>query len=303
MRPSSKERQRESCSTHNPACQRSWVQRSPCNGNGNGKRNNAQILARGRNPGRRAPPRPLRLSSVSPPPPVPRCAPRRSGPPLTPPKCNPRSRRRKFVPVSPPSPRSDSDSSDSSWSPGTSDYSTSTDNDTDYEEKSEEDSDSGSSGVDRSSALPIVQKPKKKENALRKDITDTKSTVLAQRIINEMLTLRCPLRTCRQAFVDFDGCFSLQCHRCETYFCAWCLAFCHRLENTVTNHRKECSEATHPGVFHTLDVFEEHHRNRKRNMLVNILAHESEKVRSATLRKLTKNLEHLDISPSDLEDK
>jgi hypothetical protein len=42
----------------------------------------------------------------------------------------------------------------------------------------------------------------------------------------DLLTLKCPNPRCRAAVhmdEDFDSCFSLQCTRCPTHFCAWCL--------------------------------------------------------------------------------
>ena len=45
-----------------------------------------------------------------------------------------------------------------------------------------------------------------------------------EHIIENILTLCCP--RCKQAFVDFDGCFALSCSRCGAGFCAYCLADC-----------------------------------------------------------------------------
>ena len=44
------------------------------------------------------------------------------------------------------------------------------------------------------------------------------------RLVEEVLALNCP--RCKQAFVDFNGCFALTCGRCACGFCAWCLADC-----------------------------------------------------------------------------
>eukprot|EP01047_Picozoa_sp_COSAG01_P082414 COSAG01_NODE_16820_length_1201_cov_1.062613_1_plen_53_part_10 len=33
-------------------------------------------------------------------------------------------------------------------------------------------------------------------------------------IVEELLTLKCPREACRQAFIDFTGCFALTCGRC-----------------------------------------------------------------------------------------
>eukprot|EP00740_Mantoniella_antarctica_P004743 CAMPEP_0181356476 /NCGR_PEP_ID=MMETSP1106-20121128/4444_1 /TAXON_ID=81844 /ORGANISM="Mantoniella antarctica, Strain SL-175" /LENGTH=327 /DNA_ID=CAMNT_0023469267 /DNA_START=155 /DNA_END=1135 /DNA_ORIENTATION=+ len=47
-----------------------------------------------------------------------------------------------------------------------------------------------------------------------------------EHIIEGILTLCCP--RCKQAFLDFDGCFALNCSRCSAGFCAYCLADCGR---------------------------------------------------------------------------
>lgn len=151
------------------------------------------------------------------------------------------------------------------------------------------------------SSLAIVQKPRKTK---KKDEIEEKSRKLALRIINDYLTLRCANRKCRLAFLDFDGCFVLCCFRCERHFCAWCLMYHHWNEATVAEHIKRCSEAALPGRFHPFDVFEEHQQIRRRNMIINMLRDETERVRVATLHKLSKNLDNLSIyiAPSDLED-
>lgn len=40
----------------------------------------------------------------------------------------------------------------------------------------------------------------------------------------ELFNLHCP--RCYQVFLDFEGCFALQCSRCSCAFCAWCLNDC-----------------------------------------------------------------------------
>ena len=47
-----------------------------------------------------------------------------------------------------------------------------------------------------------------------------------EHIVERILTLACP--RCTQAFVDFEGCFALNCGRCRAAFCAYCLADCGR---------------------------------------------------------------------------
>ena len=57
---------------------------------------------------------------------------------------------------------------------------------------------------------------------LRGDELRVEQTV--RHIHDRILTLKCP--RCEAAFVDFNGCFALACHRCQCGFCAYCLADC-----------------------------------------------------------------------------
>ncbi len=45
-------------------------------------------------------------------------------------------------------------------------------------------------------------------------------------IADELLTAKCPRPQCKQAFIDFAGCFDLACSRCPCHFCGWCGADC-----------------------------------------------------------------------------
>jgi hypothetical protein len=47
-----------------------------------------------------------------------------------------------------------------------------------------------------------------------------------QHIVGQILTLHCPRPNCKQAFLDFDGCFALKCHLSGCGFCAWCPKDC-----------------------------------------------------------------------------
>jgi hypothetical protein len=47
---------------------------------------------------------------------------------------------------------------------------------------------------------------------------------MRRHVVDRLLTLACP--RCSAAFVDFNGCFAVTCHRCSCGFCGWCLADC-----------------------------------------------------------------------------
>jgi hypothetical protein len=59
---------------------------------------------------------------------------------------------------------------------------------------------------------------------------------LRLKIVDEILTLRCP--RCRQAFLDFDGCFAIRCNVCQCGFCGWCLQDC---GTDAHAHVRKCS--------------------------------------------------------------
>lgn len=63
-------------------------------------------------------------------------------------------------------------------------------------------------------------------------------------IAEEILTLHCPKRDCRAAFLGFDGCFALSCTACGCGFCGWCLADCGRDAHA---HVRSCVQNIHQG--------------------------------------------------------
>ena len=60
-------------------------------------------------------------------------------------------------------------------------------------------------------------------------------------ICEELLTLKCPRPDCKQAFIDFDGCFALRCSRCPCHFCGWCGADC---GGDAHPHVRQCAHKT-----------------------------------------------------------
>ena len=78
-------------------------------------------------------------------------------------------------------------------------------------------------------------------------------------LVEEVLTLKCP--RCGQAFVDFNGCFALECGRCGAGFCAWCLHDCGR---DAHQHVAHCAFNLEGGnVFSTKAKFDEAQRKRQ----------------------------------------
>jgi hypothetical protein len=54
-----------------------------------------------------------------------------------------------------------------------------------------------------------------------------------------LLTRKCPRQNCRQAFLDFDGCFALTCSSCCCGFCAWCLEDWQRRKHTPSRPKRQ----------------------------------------------------------------
>ena len=94
-----------------------------------------------------------------------------------------------------------------------------------------------------------------------KDEHEKAAAKLHQKLIEEVLTLRCP--RCSMAFVDFEGCFALTCgnNQCRAAFCAWCLADCGADAHT---HVAGCAENAMKGnMYGTMTAFQAHHRARR----------------------------------------
>ena len=91
-----------------------------------------------------------------------------------------------------------------------------------------------------------------------------KVLVARAHIVNEILTLRCP--RCRQAFVDFEGCFALKCSRCPCGFCGWCLRDCGA---DAHEHVRACAAKPRGAdvYFGSLQQFEEAQRKRQKGLI------------------------------------
>jgi len=112
-------------------------------------------------------------------------------------------------------------------------------------------------------------------------------------IVEEILTLKCP--RCGQAFLDFVGCFALQCSRCPCGFCAWC-----GVDSGGSNaheHVRNCREKP-PGAdvfFGTFEQFEAAQRRRRRRALLHFLPRLDAQTRNAVLQEMRRDLADLGI--------
>eukprot|EP01134_Creolimax_fragrantissima_P004443 CFRG4443T1 len=81
----------------------------------------------------------------------------------------------------------------------------------------------------------------------------------------EIINLRCPNPSCKQVFVDFNGCFALFCHRCKTGFCAFCLEHCGRDAHA---HVAMCKYNINKGQpYGKIEVFYRAQRQRRERLL------------------------------------
>ena len=86
--------------------------------------------------------------------------------------------------------------------------------------------------------------------------------------LRELLNEQCP--RCGAAFLDFNGCCALTCHRCGCGFCAWCLADCGADAHAHVAH---CDRNLEPGrsVFSSDRLVEEGRRARRHEAAVALL--------------------------------
>ena len=75
---------------------------------------------------------------------------------------------------------------------------------------------------------PQIREQLKEEQRRLAALEERERQVLIARkhIEEEILQMKCPRQSCRQAFYDFDGCFALSCSLCPCKFCGWCLQDC-----------------------------------------------------------------------------
>jgi hypothetical protein len=87
-----------------------------------------------------------------------------------------------------------------------------------------------------------------------------------KKVIEDILTLKCPRQQCRRAFIDFEGCFALTCDSCRCAFCAYCL---HDCGDDAHMHVGSCQYNLAPGksVFASIAVFERAQRERRTRLL------------------------------------
>ena len=121
--------------------------------------------------------------------------------------------------------------------------------------------------VQRQMAEEELQRRLKEEEDRRREAAGSREgRVILHRnhIIENILTLKCP--KCKQAILDFEGCFAITC-TCNCSFCGWCLADC---GEDAHPHVRACPENPIPngGLFGSLEEFHRNHNKRKRQSVL-----------------------------------
>eukprot|EP00599_Poterioochromonas_sp_BG-1_P007046 CAMPEP_0173142332 /NCGR_PEP_ID=MMETSP1105-20130129/6029_1 /TAXON_ID=2985 /ORGANISM="Ochromonas sp., Strain BG-1" /LENGTH=1951 /DNA_ID=CAMNT_0014055711 /DNA_START=962 /DNA_END=6817 /DNA_ORIENTATION=- len=127
------------------------------------------------------------------------------------------------------------------------------------------------------------------------DLTDEVSReadILRLHIIDEIFTLKCP--RCRQAFVDFDGCFALTCTKrgCGAAFCAWCLADC---GTDAHSHVAHCHYNATRSVYGNLIELTKVHGRVRLEKVKNLMRNKSTQVKLKIKEIMRKDFEDLNI--------
>jgi len=116
-------------------------------------------------------------------------------------------------------------------------------------------------------------------------------------IEDDILTLKCPGPQCRQAFVDFEGCFALKCSRCLCHFCAWCLAECGSSAD-AHSHVRACPHKQNEDAYYGTEAeFKKAHRDRCTRLVREYLDSLDHSVRVRVVRVLEPDLRELGLCP------
>ena len=118
---------------------------------------------------------------------------------------------------------------------------------------------------------------RRRVQALREDELRVEQTV--GYIRERILTLHCP--RCEAAFLDFDSCFALTCHRCRCGFCAYCLADC---GGDAHAHVAACPHRLQEGYGGNIRQFEEAQLRRRQRMLDTYLATVGDDIRGRVMQ-------------------
>ena len=131
---------------------------------------------------------------------------------------------------------------------------------------------------------------------LQREVHNARTT-----IVEDLLTLKCPREGCRQAFLDFDGCFALSCSKCGCGFCAWCLEDCGRDAHAHVANCEVGREQNGRDYYGTEDQFVACQKERRQHSVRDFLRTLTDAVRVGVIRQVQPDLKDLGIEELLLE--
>ncbi|GMI36594.1 hypothetical protein TrCOL_g970 [Triparma columacea] len=118
-------------------------------------------------------------------------------------------------------------------------------------------------------------------------------------ICDDILTLKCPRAGCRQAFLEFEGCFALKCSKCDCGFCACCLKDCGTDAHSHVARCEACRDAgMHGGYYGEEGAFERAQLKRRKKLVEELLKKHDRTMRSRIVDACRKDLE--DVGMGDI---
>jgi len=116
--------------------------------------------------------------------------------------------------------------------------------------------------------------------------TKTRSDVVRNDIVNNVLPNKCPKKNCNNVFYDFEGCYSINCSECKTYFCAWCFKNFPSAKESHA-HVIECDMSLAKGeLFSDIKLFHKVRNQQKGKLISKILSKEPPDVINKVYRDL-----------------
>lgn len=131
--------------------------------------------------------------------------------------------------------------------------------------------------------LVIRLKEEIEERVRREMETNNGDEKHRQHIIENFLTLRCPSKKCRAAYFEFEGCLSVKCGNCRTYFCAVCHKDCKTSEE---GHRHVLTHTKGHTYYGTKEQIKQYQNTWREEQITKYLNKEPQEVAERVMRSL-----------------
>jgi hypothetical protein len=135
--------------------------------------------------------------------------------------------------------------------------------------------------------LVIRLKEEIEERVRREMETNNGDEKHRQHIIENFLTLRCPSKKCRAAYFEFEGCLSVKCGNCRTYFCAVCHKDCKTSEE---GHRHVLTHTKGHTYYGTKEQIKRYQNSWREEHITKYLEKEPQEVAERVIRSLEREL-------------